>query len=118
MLILADMSAKARVQVGVFVMEVLLKHMPKDKAVALATTMTDGHWTHDFPITVEMARGLGLPISTGMPRTVYDLMDLYPQGGRGRPSVLYVPLRPGMPAERGESTPPAPGSPVKGWTWR
>jgi len=49
---------------------------------------------------------------------VYDLMDLYPQGGRGRPSVLYVPLRPGMPAERGESTPPAPGSPVKGWTWR
>jgi ClpP class serine protease len=117
MLILADMSAKARVQVGVFVMEVLLKHMPKDKAVALATTLTEGRWTHDFPITVEMARGLGLPISTDMPRTVYDLMDLYPQGGRGRPSVLYVPLRPGMP-ERGDSTTPAPGSPVKGWTWR
>jgi ClpP class serine protease len=117
MLILADMSAKARVQVGVFVMEVLLKHLPKDKAVALATIMTEGRWTHDFPITVEMARGLGLPISTGMPRTVYDLMDLYPQGGRGRPSVLYVPLRPGMP-ERGESTSPAPGTPVKGWTWR
>ena len=38
MLILADMSAKARVQVGVFVMEVLLKHMSKEKAVALATT--------------------------------------------------------------------------------
>ena len=119
MLILADMSAKARVQVGVFVMEVLLKHMAKDKAVALATTLTEGRWPHDFPITVEMARGLGLPISTDMPRTVYDLMDLYPQGGRGRPSVLYVPLRPGgMPAERGESTPPAPGPPVKGWTWR
>ena len=117
MLILADMSAKARVQVGVFVMEVLLKHLPKDKAVALATIMTEGRWTHDFPITVEMARGLGLPISTGMPRTVYDLMDLYPQGGRGRPSVLYVPLRPGMP-ERGESTSPAPGTPVKGWAWR
>jgi ClpP class serine protease len=117
MLILADMSAKARVQVGVFVMEVLLKHLPKDKAVALATIMTEGRWTHDFPITVEMARGLGLPISTGMPHTVYDLMDLYPQGGRGRPSVLYVPLRPGMP-ERGESTSPAPGTPVKGWTWR
>jgi len=81
--------------------------------------LTEGRWTHDFPITVEMARGLGLPISTDMPRTVYDLMDLYPQGGRGRPSVLYVPLRPGgMPAERGESTTPAPGPPVKGWTWR
>ena len=87
MLILADMSAKARVQVGVFVMEVLLKHMPKDKAVALATTLTEGRWTHDFPITVEMARGLGLPIATEMPRTVYDLMDRYPQGGRGRRSA-------------------------------
>jgi ClpP class serine protease len=117
MLILADMSAKARVQVGVFVMEVLLKHLSKEKAVALATTLTEGRWTHDFPITVEMARGLGLPIATEMPRTVYDLMDLYPQGGRGRPSVLYVPLRPGMP-ERGESTTPSPGPPVKGRSWR
>jgi ClpP class serine protease len=117
MLILADMSAKARVQVATFVVEVLLKHQPKDKAVALATTLTEGRWTHDFPITVEMAKALGLPITTGMPRTVYDLMDLYPQGGKGRPSVLYVPLRPTMP-ERNESTTPAPGPPVKGWAWR
>ena len=116
MLILADMSAKARVQVATFVVEVLLKHLPKDKAVALATTLTEGRWTHDFPITVEMAKTLGLPISTGMPRTVYDLMDLYPQGGKGRPSVLYVPLRPSLP-DRNESTTPAPGPPVKGRTW-
>jgi ClpP class serine protease len=116
MLILADMSAKARVQVATFVVEVLLKHLPKDKAVALATTLTEGRWTHDFPITVEMAKALGLPISAGMPRTVYDLMDLYPQGGKGRPSVLYVPLRPSLP-DRNESTTPAPGPPVKGRTW-
>ena len=115
MLILADMSAKARVQVATFVVEVLLKHLPKDKAVALATTLTEGRWTHDFPITVEMAKALGLPISAGMPRTVYDLMDLYPQGGKGRPSVLYVPLRPSLP-DRNESTTPAPGPPVKGRT--
>jgi len=56
-------------------------------------------------------------VTPEMPRTVYDLMDLYPQGGRGRPSVLYVPLRPGMP-ERGESTTPSPGPPVKGRSWR
>ena len=116
MLILADISAKARVQVATFVVEVLLKHLSKDKAVALATTLTEGRWTHDFPITVEMARSLGLPISTEMPRTVYDLMDLYPQGGKGRPSVLYVPLRPSLP-DRNESTTPAPGPPVKGRTW-
>jgi len=109
-LILADVAAKARLQVGVFVTQVLLKHMPRAKAVALATALTEGRWTHDFPITVEMARQLGLPISTEMPRTVYELMDLYPQGGRGRPSVLYVPLRPSMP-ERGQS---APSPPIKG----
>jgi ClpP class serine protease len=113
MLILADMSAKARVQVGVFVVEVLLKHMAKDKAVTLATTMTEGRWTHDFPITVEMARQLGLPVSTEMPRTVYDLMDLYPQGGRGRPSVLYVPLRPSGAPERESTSPASPPAPVK-----
>ncbi|HEU4438426.1 MAG TPA: ATP-dependent Clp protease proteolytic subunit [Methylomirabilota bacterium] len=112
-LILADVAAKARTQVGAFVAEVLFKHLPKPKATALAATLSDGHWTHDFPITVEMARGLGLPVTTDMPRTVYDLMDLYPQGGRGRPSVLYVPLRPGMP-ERGESAPPAPVNPPSG----
>lgn len=112
-LILADVAAKARTQVGAFVAEVLAKHLPKPKAAALATTLSDGRWTHDFPITVEMAKSLGLPVTTDMPRTVYDLMDLYPQGGRGRPSVLYVPLRPSLP-ERGESTPPAPVNPPAG----
>jgi hypothetical protein len=99
-------AAKARVQVGVFVTEVLTKHMPKEKAVALATALTEGRWTHDFPITVPMARQLGFPVTTTMPRTVYDLMDLYPQGARGRPSVLYVPLRPLMPERR--ETPKTP----------
>jgi len=102
MLVLADIAAKARVQVGVFVAEVLIKHMPKEKAVALASALTEGRWTHDFPITVPMALRLGFPVTTTMPRTVYDLMDLYPQSAKGRPSVLYVPLRPVMP-ERQEA---------------
>jgi len=106
MLVLADIAAKARIQVGVFVAEVLIKHMPKEKAVALATALTEGRWTHDFPITVPMARQLGFPVTTTMPRTVYDLMDLYPQGAKGRPSVLYVPLRPVMPERR--ETPKTP----------
>ncbi len=92
MLILADVAQKARIQVASFVAELLLKHMPEKKAVQLATVLTEGRWTHDFPITVQAARQLGLKVSTDMPRTVYDLMDLYPQGGGQRPSVLYVPL--------------------------
>jgi hypothetical protein len=44
-----------------------------------------------------------------MPRKVYDLMDLYPQGRGGRPSVIYIPMRRGAD-QKGQapdtSTPP------------
>jgi ClpP class serine protease len=106
MLVLADISAKARVQVTAFVTKLLLKHFPQDKAVALATTLTDGRFTHDYPITVETARGFELPISGAMPTDIYDLMDLYPQTGIGRPSVLYVPFR-RVPDVRTEPATPA-----------
>jgi ClpP class serine protease len=98
-LILADIAAKARVQVAGFLTEILLKRFPKDRAASLAVALSEGRWTHDFPITVQVAREMGLPVSTDMPRLVYDLMDLYPQGTGGRPSVLYVPFRP-VPASR------------------
>jgi ClpP class serine protease len=93
MLILADIAAKSRTQVASFVAEILLKHLPKDRAVALAALLSEGRWTHDFPITVEAARAFGLPVSTNMPREVYELMDLYHPAGEGRPSVMYVPLK-------------------------
>jgi ClpP class serine protease len=93
MLILADVAAKARIELASFVLEILQKRLPKDKAVTLATALTEGSVTHDFPLTVSLLKKTGLPISTAMPRTVYDIMDLYPQSGAGRPSVLYVPLR-------------------------
>jgi ClpP class serine protease len=92
MLVLADVAIKARMQVAAFVAQVLLKHQPRDRALALAAALSEGRWTHDFPITVEAAKALGLPVSTNMPPQVYELMDLYPQAGAGRPSVIYVPL--------------------------
>ena len=111
MLVLADISVKARVQVTSFVTKLLLKHFPQDKAVALATTLTDGRFTHDYPITVETAREFELPISSEtMPMDIYDLMDLYPQTGVGRPSVLYVPFR-RVPDVRTEPATPASSPP-------
>jgi ClpP class serine protease len=103
-LMLADIAAKARAQVTAFLTEILLKHYPKDKAVSLAVALSQGRWTHDFPITIQAARQLGLTVSTDMPRLVYDLMDLYPQGAGERPSVLYVPFRP--PSGTRGGTPP------------
>lgn len=105
MLVLADVAQKARAQVFTFVAEVLLKHMPKERAAALAAALSEGRWTHDFPITVEAARQLGLPVSTGMPPLIYELMDLYPQSGEGRPSVMYVPLRRAAPGNASRDLP-------------
>ena len=107
MLVLADVAQKARIQVAYFVSELLRKHYPHKKAIEIATVLSEGRWTHDFPILVESAQQLGLPVSTDMPRTVYDLMDLYPQGSKSRPSVLYVPVKRG-------STESAPAPPPLG----
>jgi ClpP class serine protease len=113
MLILADMAQKARLQVVSFVAQVLLKHLPEKKAVELATVLSEGRWTHDFPLTVQAVQQFGLTVSTAMPRKVYDLMELYPQGGGGRPSVLYVPVRRGADQPRQATDTPPPRTPEK-----
>src|SRR3989442_8428463 len=112
-LILADIAQKARVQVASFVVQILLKHMPEKKAVLVATVLSEGRWTHDFPITVQAARQLGLKVSTEMPRIVYDLMELYPQSGGIKPSVWYVPMR-RAPAPGGSTAQPSPGPSPEG----
>lgn len=101
-LILADVAKKALRQVHAAVVELVGRRLPAERAAALADQLATGQWTHDYPITVDEARTLGLAVSTEMPRGVYDLMDLYPQAGRQRPSVQYVPLPYRTPA------PPAP----------
>jgi ClpP class serine protease len=91
-LILADISRKAIRQVKDTVTRILGDRMPGDTAAALADILTNGRWTHDYPISVEEARQLGLLVSTQVPMEVYQLMNLYTQSGRGRPSVEYIPL--------------------------
>jgi len=110
-IMMADIAAKARVQVATFATEILMKRMPKEKAAELGVALSEGRWTHDFPITVQLALQLGLPVTTNMPLIVFDLMDLYPQSNTQRPSVVYIPLtRPD--GKGGPSTAPAvPGKP-------
>lgn len=92
-LILADMAEKAVRQVQAFVKSLLLDKMSVEKAEELAQTLSEGRWTHDFPITCEMLREMGLPsICNEMPLEVYELMELYPQPAQQRPSVQYIPL--------------------------
>ncbi len=91
-LILVDVAEKALKQVKATVKNLLRKHMPEDRAEEVAHILSQGTWTHDYPIDVAQARELGLRVSTEMPLEVYELMDLYPQPQGQRPSVQYVPL--------------------------
>lgn len=110
-LILADMSRKALRQVSATVVDILLGNgVPEERAIAIAQELTTGKWTHDYPITVDQARELGLPIELGLPEEIYHLMDLYPQPGGRRPSVTYIPVPyRRMPAE--PVPPPQPARP-------
>jgi ClpP class serine protease len=91
-LILADVAKKAQDQVERFVREILSGRMDEEAAGSLAATLTEGRWTHDYPITFEEAARLGLPVRKGLPTGIYELMDLFPQAVQRRPSVEYVPV--------------------------
>lgn len=92
-LILADVAQKAINQVRATLQRILRMsdRLAPEKVDELAQVLSSGRWTHDYPITVEEARELGLPVSTDMPEEVYKLMSLYPQAGQRRPSVEYIP---------------------------
>jgi ClpP class serine protease len=90
-LILGDMARKARDQVRDAVVELLAGSRSGEEAEALAAALSEGRWTHDFPIRYERAKELGLPVSDQVPKEVYELMALYPQRGQRRPSVEFVP---------------------------
>jgi ClpP class serine protease len=96
-LILADVSRKAQTQVRDFATELLQRQLPDDRAKELATTLSEGRWTHDFPIDVRLARSFGLKVSTDLPDEVRRLMGLYPQPRGRRPSVEYIPVPYGTP---------------------
>jgi ClpP class serine protease len=107
-LILADQAEKALTQMTASVRELLTPKLGEERAEDAAAFLTGGTWAHDYPISVEAARELGLPVSTEMPVEVLHLMDLYPQPVRRRPSVEYLPA----PRRRGgPSWPPPPGPP-------
>lgn len=90
-LILADVAEKAIRQVRDFIFNLLKDKYGEEKAKELAQVLTEGRWTHDYPITVEEAKKLGLNVSTDVPEEVYALMELYKQPIRQRGTVEFVP---------------------------
>lgn len=101
-LIMGDVARKAIGQVERSLRALLGEHYADAEAGALARALSDGRWTHDYPIDFEEAKALGLRVSEEMPAEIYRLMDLYPQTRQQRPGVEYIPT-PYRPA-------PAPGA--------
>jgi ClpP class serine protease len=110
-IIMADLARKATQQVQRFVRTLLKDSIPQQKVLPenienIIDALTTGRVTHDYPITVEEANEMGLPITVGLSNSIYGLMDLYPQPQGGRPSVLYIPMpfdggRPNLPIPKG-----------------
>ncbi len=99
-LILADVGGKAQAQVRESVTKLLSRHLPQEQAAKAAEALSDGRWTHDFPIDSKLAASLGLPVETDLPDEVRRLMGLYPQPRGRRPSVEYIPLPTRRPSNR------------------
>lgn len=104
-LILADISRKALQQAFDLVKSVLMANgMEESRAHALADQLTQGYYTHDYPITAPMLQSMGLPVRTDLPAEIYQLMALYPQPAQRSSGVEYVPVpyhpEPAAPPQR------------------
>jgi ClpP class serine protease len=95
-LILADIGQKAIDQLKSQACELIRAPMTAEAAKEIADKLTSGRWTHDYPISVNEAKALGLNINTAMPHEILELMALYPQPVRMGQSVEFGP-GPGVP---------------------
>lgn len=92
-LIMADQAEKAIAQVRATVQELLRGKYPDSVVDNLAVILSEGRWTHDFAITFDYAKELGLHVGSDIPPQVWELMTLYPQPVRRVPTVEYLPGR-------------------------
>ena len=90
-LILADLGQKAIDQLKRQAGELMRAPMSHEAAAALADKLTSGRWTHDYPISADEAKELGLNVNTNMPDEILELLALFPQPVRTTQSVEFGP---------------------------
>lgn len=98
-LIQADVAEKAINQLKELLLELTEDKLGREKAEKLAEILASGKWTHDYPLTPNRLKELGIKVNTQVPTAVYKLMDMYPQPAQARPSVEFIPT-PYFPPER------------------
>lgn len=91
-LILIDVAKKALAQVEETVYGILKDKLEEERARQVANLLSRGYWTHDYALSCQTLQEMGLNVRCGLPRKVYELMDLYPQPAQRRTSVGYIPV--------------------------
>lgn len=88
-LVLADVGAMALSQLQRAAQELLSGTVSDNAATAISQQLSEGRWTHDYPINYTEARDLGLPVSRDMPDDIMELMALFPDTIRRQSGVKY-----------------------------
>lgn len=88
-LMLASLASEATKQISDIIIGLLSGRLGKDKARKIASFLTKGDKTHDYPITPEEAKKIGLNVTTGIRPEVYKLMETYKIFRQPGIDVLY-----------------------------
>lgn len=75
-IMMADMAAKATAQLEQTAFGLLKNRLGEQQARVVATMLTEGRWTHDYPLHVEELRAMGLPVSDKIPEPFRELLGL------------------------------------------
>jgi ClpP class serine protease len=75
-IMLAHMAEMATNQLRATTVQLLRGKMGDVRATELATILTEGRWTHDYPLHVEALQELGISVSTDLPVEFWELLSL------------------------------------------
>ncbi|HYF91892.1 MAG TPA: ATP-dependent Clp protease proteolytic subunit [Symbiobacteriaceae bacterium] len=75
-LMMADMAEKATNQVRKMAYDLLKDKLGDERAGQVAAMMTEGRWTHDYPLHVEELQELGFTVNTQLPAAIWELLTL------------------------------------------
>lgn len=98
-LVLANMGEKALRQVKAGAVELIGDRMPAEQAASLVDKLAGGQWTHDYALTAEEAKLMGLNVKIGIPASILNLIRLYPQPIRHAPAIEFLPQNPARSPE-------------------
>ncbi|HWI65681.1 MAG TPA: ATP-dependent Clp protease proteolytic subunit, partial [Symbiobacteriaceae bacterium] len=75
-IMMADMAEKATNQVRAMAYDLLRDKLGEEKAGQVATMLTEGRWTHDYPLHIEHLQELGFNVSAALPGEIWELLTL------------------------------------------